>query len=250
MSIPINLLRWAGTWSAPPTAYSEYDVVYDSAAVPTATYVYIGASGTNTATNPQLNPAQWVSYPSGPAPTNTETDLQIIGVPPGTTGQIAQYNNGGVSFGQMTSGIPGQNLTFTIPPNLALHDTILVTIAGITPGSSTGTTFCVIGVGDTQLGQAGHPPVPTSYPNPGTTTLAPTFPLAALTSNTFYATSYVFHYAVITAPNSPTFTFVLKQGVDYTTLTTSMWIGSSSLLNNSDTITTWPVAIVVNLVGL
>lgn len=61
MSLPTNVLRWAGIWAPPPQIHYLYDVVLDTSVG--NQYVYIGQSGTNTLTAPNLNPAVWVPYP-------------------------------------------------------------------------------------------------------------------------------------------------------------------------------------------
>jgi len=65
MSIPTNLLKWAGEWSAAAT-YSVYDVVLDTTV--SNQFVYVGKPGSNSATPPNTEPLLWIPYPVTPTP--------------------------------------------------------------------------------------------------------------------------------------------------------------------------------------
>lgn len=221
-----DTMNWRSTWNA-TTQYVKNDVVVSS--VDGACYVanLNSYGGLDPASTPA--PSLWTQLgasgtTSGVVIENQQSNTPIVALP------ASGYINTGVYFTAMLD-TANQPFISAFPAALANCDSVMMVVSGlISSGTSPASGF--VGVADAaNLGlntaAAGHPPVPTSYPdylnNGGISPFPVKSPLGA---TEFLATNY--HADYMSAINSYQHTFILKQGQDFTPATTAMVVGSAS----------------------
>lgn len=112
MSIPVNLLRWAGVWDA-TTSYSQYDFVQSP--IDSNCYIYVGVPDIVGGTDPSVSNPLWVLLPQ---PKQGGTEIWTTYFLP--NGGVFQDN--GPYTGSTTFTID----QFTMPPDTVPNSTAML----------------------------------------------------------------------------------------------------------------------------
>lgn len=138
MSVPIDLLRWAGTWTVSVT-YSQYAVVQSP--VDLSIYIYVGVPDITGGTDPSVPNVVWLLYSSGggggggitslngltdPAMSITSTDASVTITP-------VAPNSVDLSVGAFPSAYGSFSSTITTPLNPGSETFVLLTTIDVIP---------------------------------------------------------------------------------------------------------------------